>query len=426
MAPKFYPSSFNTARVVFLKYSVFTRIFTTLIFTVNMIYFVTVAGLNPLQMVLIGTTLEISIFVFEVPTGVVADTISRKRSIIIGTFLMGAGFILQALVTTFSLILLAQVLWGVGYTFTSGALQAWISDEVGEEPAASLFIKATQLEQAGGFFAIGISVLAAIYFEIWLPMLLGGIGFVLMGFWLIRSMRESNFRPVENKDAKWSGGFSSMAATIRNGMTALKLRPLLIRILLAGFFFGFYSEGLDRLWVPHLIERFQLPEQGNAIMIGWIGALQAFSLIITFFAAGAIHHYMQKSGENRNIARLLTLFSALLVGSVLFLALSQHILLAFIALIVISVIREVISPLYTAWVNYRLQSESRATILSLSSLVDAFGQISGGPLIGIIANSSSIQNGLVGSAIFLSPVIVLLMMTPNKEPRFEPEAVSDR
>ncbi len=387
----------------------------TLVFTVNMIYFVTEAGFNPLQMVLIGTTLELSIFLFEIPTGVVADTISRKWSVIIGTFLIGCGFILQSLVITFVLILLAQVLWGIGYTFTSGALQAWISDEVGEDRAASLFIKATQWEQVGGLLAIGLSVLTATIFQIWVPMLLGGLGFLLLGMTMILFMGEHNFQPARVQPANFWLAFPAMAATVRNGLAVIKMRPVLIRILFVGFFFGLYSEGLDRLWVPHLIERFSLPDQGQASMIGWIGILQAVSLVITFFAAGLVHRYIEHNASSRRISGLLTLLAVLLVGLVALFALARWVVVSFVVLILTSVTREMIAPLYTAWVNFRLQSESRATILSLSSLVDAFGQISGGPLVGILASSSSIQNGLLLSAILLSPIAGLLLTSPRRE-----------
>ncbi|OJX40712.1 MAG: hypothetical protein BGO78_06930 [Chloroflexi bacterium 44-23] len=388
----------------------------TLVFTVNMIYFVTEAGFDPLQMVLIGTTLELSIFLFEIPTGIVADTISRKWSVIIGTFLIGCGFILQSLVIAFPLILLAQVLWGIGYTFTSGALQAWISDEVGENRAAGLFIKATQWEQAGGLLAIGLSVLTATIFQIWIPMLLGGLGFLILGAIMILIMGEFNFHPAQVPPTRFWLAIPAMAATVKNGFAVIKLRPVLIRILLVGFFFGLYSEGLDRLWVPHLIERFHLPDQGQASMIGWIGILQAVSLVISFFAAGLIHRYIEKNTGNRGISGLLTFLAVLLVGSLALFAFARRIEISFIVLILISVIREMIAPLYTAWVNYRLQSESRATILSLSSQVDAFGQISGGPLVGIMASNTGIQNGLFLSAILLSPVVGLLFTTPYREP----------
>lgn len=65
-------------------------------------------------------------FLAELPTGVVADLVSRRLSIIIGLLLIGPACLLQAAVPTFAAVLATQVLWGIGYPFISGALQAWI------------------------------------------------------------------------------------------------------------------------------------------------------------------------------------------------------------------------------------------------------------------------------------------------------------
>ncbi len=103
-----------------------------MVFTASAVYQVTVAELTPLQLVLVGTALELTVFVFEIPTGVVADVFSRKLSIVVGFLLIGTGFSLEGSFPIFAIILLGQLVWGIGYTFTSGATQAWISDEIGE------------------------------------------------------------------------------------------------------------------------------------------------------------------------------------------------------------------------------------------------------------------------------------------------------
>ncbi len=117
-----------------------TSLIFAVVFTVNMVYQVTVAELNPLQLVLVGTTLELSVFIFEVTTAVVADVSSRRLSVIIGYFLIGAGYLLEGSLPIFWTIVLAQVVWGLGYTFTSGATEAWISDEIGEAAAGKAFL----------------------------------------------------------------------------------------------------------------------------------------------------------------------------------------------------------------------------------------------------------------------------------------------
>jgi len=400
------------AYLLFLTYSVASSAFMTLVFTVNMIYFVITAGLNPLQMVLVGTTLELSIFIFEIPTGVVADTVSRRLSVIIGVFLIGAGFLVQAIAPVFTMILLAQVLWGIGYTFTSGALQAWITDEISEEMAAAAFLKATQLEQVGSLVAIGISVLTATIWNMQVPMLLGGILFLILGFFLIIFMKEHNFvRANSGQSTNWK----SLLSTLQNGIKMLKIRPLLIRILLIGFFFGLYSEGLDRLWVPHVIERFNLPDQGQSVMIGWIGGLNAVSMVVTFFVARKVHKYFEKNSSANQISKFLKIFSIFLVFSVALFAVTKYSWISFGLLVLIAALRALINPLYTAWVNQRLNSDTRATIISMSSLVDAFGQIGGGPVVGLIAQNVSIQTGLLVSAVLLSPVVGLLFLNKKNQ-----------
>ena len=61
------------------------------------VYRIVEAGLSPLKLILVGTVLEVSTFVFEIPTGVVSDVYSRRLSLIVGAFLVGAGFIVEGL-----------------------------------------------------------------------------------------------------------------------------------------------------------------------------------------------------------------------------------------------------------------------------------------------------------------------------------------
>src|SRR5256885_15155145 len=65
----------------------------TLIWVIAPVYFVQTVGMSPLQLVLVGTFMELTIFVFEVPTGIVADLYSRRLSIVIGQVVMGAAVV---------------------------------------------------------------------------------------------------------------------------------------------------------------------------------------------------------------------------------------------------------------------------------------------------------------------------------------------
>ena len=130
-------------------------------FTASMIYRITVVGMSPLELVLVGTAMELAAFVFEIPTGVVADVYSRRLSILIGSVTIGLAFLLEGLVPLFGAVLLSQVIWGLGYTFTSGASEAWISDEIGEEAAAQAFVRGAQLGTVGGLLGIVVGIALA-------------------------------------------------------------------------------------------------------------------------------------------------------------------------------------------------------------------------------------------------------------------------
>ena len=98
---------------------------------------------QPFELLLVGTVLEGSIFLFEIPTGVVADVRSRRMSIIIGLILIGTGFAFEGAIPLFATVLIAQVIWGVGYTFISGAREAWIADELDdEEQTGRIYLRA--------------------------------------------------------------------------------------------------------------------------------------------------------------------------------------------------------------------------------------------------------------------------------------------
>src|SRR5690606_30160874 len=123
-----------------------------------------------------------------------------------------------------------------------------------------------------------------------------------------------------------------------------------------GFFFGLYSEGLDRLSVPHLIEKFNLPDLGEGTMVGWFGGLSAMGMLLTFFSAGLLRKYLGKQITSIQITRFLALFSTGLVISLIVFPLVNQIFVSFVILLLIGILRSLIYPLYSAWVNQNIPS----------------------------------------------------------------------
>ena len=230
-------------------------LFQSMIFTVLGVYYVLTVGMNPLQLVLVGTTLELTVFLFEAPTGVVADTYSRRLSVIIGIFLIGVCYLIEGWVPLFLIILVAEFLRGIGETFISGAETAWIVDELGEERVGAAFVRNQQWRLAGGL--LGIIVGAAIGAR-WLnlPIWLGGAGLVLVAVFLLIVMPEQGFaRTPESERESWR----SMVQTTRQALRIVRLRPVVLMFVLVAIVYGAFSEGIDRLWEAHYLTNIAMP-----------------------------------------------------------------------------------------------------------------------------------------------------------------------
>ena len=93
--------------------------------------------------------MEAAVFLFEVPTGVVADTYSRRLSLSIGYLGQGSPGCSSACVSAPWMIIALWGFWGFFYTFTSGAEEAWISDEVGLEKVGRVFLKGSRIAYVG-------------------------------------------------------------------------------------------------------------------------------------------------------------------------------------------------------------------------------------------------------------------------------------
>lgn len=391
-----------------------------LIFTVSILYQVQTVGLNPLQLVLVGTVLELTAFFSEVPTGIIADVYSRRLSIITGFVLAGVGFIVEGSIPQFWAVLLAQVIWGVGITFQSGALEAWVADEVGEENAGRAFLRGSQFGNAGALLGIGISVLLGSV-ALNLPIVLGGAALIVFAAVLALIMPETGFKPTPRQDRNT---FQHMRHTFREGMSLVRRRRILVTLLIAAAFFGAFSEGFDRLWTPRLLE-FQMPYFEPVVWVGIIGAL---SLCLGILATEFVNRRVDTSNQFV-VARALQIILALLMALMVVYALAWNFGVALFAVLALKPLRGMNYPLASAWLNHcvgsrRDESSVRATVFSIRNQADAFGQMLGGPLLGAIATLVSLRVEMIVAALFLAPALYLYSKSGLRETR-EPQELGE-
>jgi DHA3 family tetracycline resistance protein-like MFS transporter len=203
-----------SATSIYLLLAGASAAFLAMVGTVSALYRVQTVGLNPLQLVLVGTVLESAVFLCEVPTGVVADVYSRRLSVIIGLFIMGIGFIVEGTFPLFAAALASQMIWGMGYTFTSGATEAWIADEVGEQNVGRVYLQGTQVAQFGRLLGIVISVSLAT-FGLNLPILLAGVFFIGLASFLLFTMPEHGFQPLSVEERH---SWRALGQTLQKGI----------------------------------------------------------------------------------------------------------------------------------------------------------------------------------------------------------------
>ena len=374
--------------------------------TVSSVYRINEAGLDPLQLVLVGTVLELTVFIAEVPTGVIADVYSRRLSIVVGFTLVGAGFILEGAMPVFVTILLAQVVWGIGFTFTSGATQAWLADELGEpSEAGAVFVTAAKYESIGALLGIGLSVaLATIHLG--LSLIAGGLIFVMLALFLAMTMGEHGFtRTPSNERGNWS----SMVGVLSTGSRAVSLNRVLMALVAVQLFFGMSSEPFDRLWAKHALHVFEFPSLAGLPSIAWFGAVQAASAIGGAIVIATMERAIPIDREWAPRAAL-SIANALMIGATAVFALTGDFAIAVSMIVIIYVLHRVNEPFTTVWLNRHCESEYRATVFSLHEQANSLGQVAFGPPMGLLANRRGLRFTLVGTALLLIPAQLLYLV----------------
>lgn len=389
--------------------------------TISAIYRIQSAGLNPLQLVLVGTVLEITVFIFEIPTGIIADVYSRRLSVVIGYLLIGLGFMLEGALPLFGTILLAQVIWGIGATLTSGAEEAWLADEIGVDNLARIYLRGSQFGQAGTLIGIILSV-ALGQIALNLPIFVGGLAIVGLALFLAMFMPEKGFRPTDQSErSTWH----KMSRTFQDGYKTIRGRSLLQIMMAIGFIYGLSSEGLDRLWEAHFLANIDFPTIAGLNPVLWFGIINAIQMVLVIAATELIQRRVQV--ENQLIAvRLLLVLTTFLVASIAAFGLAPGFSLAVFSFWSISVFRRTSLPLYSAWLNKGLESATRATVISMRGQLDAIGQLIGGPIIGAVATTWGLRVAMLGVALMLSPTLFLYSWVVKKlvnQPIAEPSSL---
>lgn len=344
-------------------------------------------GLNPLQLILLGTAKEVTILLVEIPTGVVADIRSRRLSVILGFLICALAIIGAGLAPGFGLLVATQVLWAFGSTFRSGAEAAWFTDEIGSVEAVDMVLpRRARIEATGSIIGlISTAVLAAIA---GLSVALVVVGTVLFGWGLvlIARMPETGFQRHE------TSGRARFRELLGEGLAASR-RPGLRVLLIITVMAGFASEAVDRLSIARL-DQIGLQEAtlDPALLVGAAWVMQSIGAIAVLYIFGS-----RLAGQ-----QLVTALTALHIVTGIGVAILARVDLLTVALagiIAQGMMRNVARTVTIGWTNHFTNRSNRATVHSFAGQAGSLGEISGGITLGLVAQQAGVAAAVTASAV---------------------------
>jgi DHA3 family tetracycline resistance protein-like MFS transporter len=377
----------------------------TIVFTTAVVLFVGEVGANPLQLVLIGTVMEVGVFVFEIPTGAFADNHGRRASVVVSFLVEGVAFLVVGFFTDYVAVLVGYVIWGIGATFASGALEAWITDEMEGRDLEKVFLRGGQFWAGGEFLGFGASAILA-SFDLALPFIVGGALSVMLGATLCVVMPEERWHPTSGSP-EHEGPVARLRSTSIEGIQMVRRHGLLLPVLGFVALLGMYTESFDRLWEAHMLAAFEFPGLGRLEPVVWFGIIGAVGLILGIVAMGALAARFTYTGPAGSLRSLRVLVFTQLAALSMF-ALAPDFYVAVAAMFVLNLARGIGASLLSAWLNREIESSRRATVLSIVNQSDAVGQWVGGPAIGAVGTVVSLRWALCLGAAVLVPAIGLL------------------
>lgn len=383
------------------------------------VYLVQELHLSPLQLVLMGTAMEGAVFLFEIPTGVVADTYSRRLSLIVGYLGMGVAWLAVGVVSAPWLIIALWAAWGFFYTFTSGAEQAWITDEVGAANVGLVFLRGARWGQAGAvvglLLQVGLGVLS-----LRAGVIAGGVFTILCGLGCIVFMPETGFRRRPREER--ASALAELRTTAGAGARYAWAAPVILLLIGVELFMGASSEAFDRLKEAHFLRDVGLPAVGHLDPVVWFGIFWLAGMVLNIAAIGSLIRRVERGGRG-TVARFLFAFTFLELVAMLLFAVTGSTWLAIGGLLGVFFARNMAGPLYDTWLNEQItESSVRATVISLTGQSNAVGQAAGGPVLGAVGNVWGIRAALAGGAAAIAPALGLFARAiahHGREPELE-------
>ena len=357
-------------------------------------------GLTLIQISLIESMVIGTIFLMEVPTGILADRVGRKWSIFLSTFLLMSAEFIFIFARSFEWYLLIAVLTGAGFAFASGAVEALVYDSLPPDGREDAMKRA--MGRVGGMGQIafviapivGGFIIADAAPEKFIPAIALTVAALFVGLCVSMTLHEPTADSSEKKD--------SSAALFRQGLSLLRHHHRLRRLAAIVIFTSpFTATMVTTLAPPYLIENGASPP------------MIALSLSLGSLMAALTQHYAYKIearlGQQTTIALLI------LLPGILYwlLAWAAGPTLTVLIVFLMYGASDMKTPLFSAYQNALIDSKNRATVLSLINMFVSLFLAVGAPIYAALA-----QNSLPLAFVTMGAVIIIagLMLRAHRLP----------
>ena len=376
---------------VYLLLTAMTTLAASLIWGVNTLFLLD-AGLSYSEAFLANAFYTLGMVVFEIPTGVVADLRGRRYSFALGTVILLVSTLLYLLMWYLRASMwgwaAASALIGLGFTFYSGATEAWLVDALAANGSTGALERVFGLAQvvAGIAVLVGSTVggVIAQFTNLGMPYLVRA---ELLGVTLVAAlslMRDEGFTPLQRRPVE--AVRAVLAGAIDGG---LRNRPVRWLMLAAPFTAG------TGIYVFYALQPLLLDLYGDPGAYGVAGLATAL-VAVAQVVGGALVGRLGRVFRLRTDALLVTLVLDVALLALVGLANSFWLVLGAVAAWAMSAALAL--PVRQSYINAAIPSAQRATVLSLDSLMGSAGGVVAQPALGRVADVAGYQFSLLVSA----------------------------
>jgi MFS family permease len=360
-------------------------------------------GLSLLEINIINASFMLATFLFEIPTGAIADFFGRKRSVVIGLLVYSFSFLVYFFSDNLWQFLLAEIIGAAAFTCISGALEALVVDSLKYHKykgKLEFIFRRGEVRQVGILAGAIIGSFAGQVDLSW-PWLMSSIAFVFLAIFSTYSFREDYFQRPNKREI-------SLLALKRLAQGSISYGLKNKRIILAALFsasLAFIVQPLNMYWTIVFNDHF-------AVDVKFMGFI--FSGITIFvFLGSQFSVFWQKIFQCEKKAMI---FSQLITSLALISCLAFTKLPFFLSFFLIHEFgRGLLKPLIKAYVNNNIDNDNRATVLSLESMIVKAGAGLGLIFSGLIADSFGILVSWLISAAILFIAVFIFWREAKKE-----------